>query len=306
MTTRTSAPWTLLGVPSSAGGHTPGMDLAPAAIRAAGLADRLRERGHTVSDAGDVPGFRRRPDPDHLDRQNIAEAARVAGDVAEAVANLLATGALPLVIGGDCTITVGVVAGFRRAGLPAALLYVDGGPDLHTPGTVDYGNMDAMGVAHMLALPESDPVLAGVGGAPPLLRSAEVVSFGDALPDEGDDLERGRLSDLGIPRFSAARIHDDPEAAARSALAAIESAGDRFVVHFDVDVLGHAHLPLANMPNPDAPPWGLAIPEVEVALRTFAASDRFAGIVLTEVNPGNAPDASTLRAYVDLVVAGIG
>src|SRR5690349_23869222 len=132
MTPRKAAPWALLGVPSRAGGHTPGMDLAPAALRAARFADRLRERGQAVSDAGDVPGFRRRPDPDHLDRQNIAEAARVAGDVPEAVAGLLAADGLSLVIGGGCTITVGVVAGFRRAGLPAALLYVDGGPDLHT------------------------------------------------------------------------------------------------------------------------------------------------------------------------------
>jgi arginase len=59
------------------------------------------------------------------------------------------------------------------------------------------------------------------------------------------------------------------------------------------------------MPNADAPPWGLSVPEVVTALRTFTASDRFAGIVLTEVNPGNAPDASTLTEYVELVVAGL-
>jgi arginase len=131
------------------------------------------------------------------------------------------------------------------------------------------------------------------------------VSFGDALPDDRDDLERERLGRLGIPRFPASVIHADAAGAARSALAAVEAAGDRFIVHFDVDVLGHAHLPLANMPNADAPPWGLSIPEVATALRIFTASDRFAGIVLTEVNPGNAPGPSTLTDYVELVAAGL-
>lgn len=258
-----------------------------------------------MSDAGDVRGFRRRPDPAHLDRQNIHEVARVAADTAEAVARLLDAGRTPLVIGGDCTVTVGVVAGFRRAGLPTALLYLDGGPDLYTPGTIDYGNVDAMGLAHLLALPGSDPVLAGVGGGAALLRPADVVSVGDALPEEGPDLERERLEELGIARFPASLIHRDPERAARSVLAAIEAAGDRFVVHFDVDVLGHAELPLANMPNADAPPWGLTAAEAVVVLRTLTSSDRFAGLVLTEVNPGNAPDASALSAYVELVVAGV-
>lgn len=303
--TKGTRSWGLIGVPSSAGGHTPGMDLAPAAIRAAGLVDELSRRGMTVVDAGDVRGFRRRPDPAHPDRQNIAEVARVADETADAVAAVLGAGRTPLVLGGDCTVTVGVVAGFRRAGLPAALLYVDGGPDLYTPGRIAYGNVDAMGVAHLLALPGADPVLAGIDGTTPLLRANEVVLFGDALPEDAPDLERELVEQLAIARVPASAVHEDAEAAARSALAAIEAAGDRFVLHLDVDVLGHLHLPLANMPNPDAPPWGLDVAELVTALRTFTASDRFAGLVLTEVNPGNAPDASTLRDYVRMVADGV-
>lgn len=300
MTKRTTS-WGLIGVPSSAGGHTPGMDLAPAAIRAAGLADELTRRRMAVTDAGDVRGFRRRPDPDHPDRQNIAEVARVASETADAVAAVLAEGRTPLVVGGDCTVTVGVVAGFHRAGVPAALLYVDGGPDLYTPGGIAYGNVDAMGVAHLLDLPGADPVLAEVDGSTPLLRPEEVVLFGDALPEGEPDIERERVEQLALTRVPAAAVHADRSAAAGAALAAIEAAGERFVIHLDVDVLAHLQMPLANMPNPDAPPWGLYIDELVAALGVFTASDRFAGLVLTEVNPGNAPDPSTLRDYVRMV-----
>lgn len=76
------------------------------------------------------------------------------------------------------------MAGFRRAGLPAALLYVDGGPDLYTPGRIAYSNVDAMRLAHLLDLPGADPLLAGVGDTTPLLHVDEVVLFGDALPDD--------------------------------------------------------------------------------------------------------------------------
>ena len=34
-------------------------------------------------------------------------------------------------------------------------------------------------------------------------------------------------------------------------------------------------------------------------------NDRFAGIVLTEVNPNNAPDDATMREYVELVASGL-
>jgi arginase family enzyme len=40
----------ILGVPTTAGSHNPGQEKAPAAWRAAGLADRLREAG--VADLG--------------------------------------------------------------------------------------------------------------------------------------------------------------------------------------------------------------------------------------------------------------
>jgi len=48
--------WVLIGVPTSAGAHHAGQDRAPAALRAAGLIERLRAAGVGVTDAGDLPG----------------------------------------------------------------------------------------------------------------------------------------------------------------------------------------------------------------------------------------------------------
>ena len=75
--------WGYVGVPSSAGARTPGLEKGPAAIRAAGFIDSF-QRG-SIEDRGDVAGFRWRPDPEHLEGQNAGAVARVAAATAGAL-----------------------------------------------------------------------------------------------------------------------------------------------------------------------------------------------------------------------------
>src|SRR6266581_7748606 len=107
--------WVIIGVPSSAGAHHAGQERAPAALREAGLPDRLRAAGLTVRDAGDLPGAVFAVDHEHPHARNLPAVARVARETADAVAGLAGPEQLPLVIGGDCTITLGVVAGDRKS-----------------------------------------------------------------------------------------------------------------------------------------------------------------------------------------------
>ncbi|MBL7256834.1 arginase family protein [Paractinoplanes lichenicola] len=292
--------WTVLGVPSSAGAHTPGVEQGPAALREAGLINNLRAGGHDIEDRGDVRGFRWRPDPARQTGQNAATVAAVADDVATAVAAILADGRVPLVLGGDCSITVGVLAGFDRAAREPALLYMDGGPDLFTPETRPNGNLDAMGMAHLLRLPGHLPEVAAVGEP---LTPARVVSFGDGLPDDGPDQERDLLQELSITRITAADVHRDTRAAAERALAA---AGESFVLHFDVDVLRFTDMPIADVPDSGGDPIGLTLHEAMTCLSVFASGgDRLAALVITEVNPDHAPDRAVLDDFATAVATAL-
>src|SRR4051794_14131051 len=67
----------LIGVPTSAGAHHAGQDLAPAALRSHGLLDRLRGGGLSVTDAGDVAGEVFAVDPGGPPR-NLGAVVRVA------------------------------------------------------------------------------------------------------------------------------------------------------------------------------------------------------------------------------------
>ena len=154
--------WVIIGVPSSAGAHHAGQDSAPAALRKAGLPDRLRAAGLKVDDAGDLPGAVFAVDREHPHGRNLPAVAQVARASADAVAGAIASGRRPLVVGGDCTITLGVIAGFRRRHPDVGLVYLDGDADLGTPQGGGSGIFDSMGITHLLG--GGAPELAGLAG----------------------------------------------------------------------------------------------------------------------------------------------
>src|SRR6202022_2617757 len=140
----------LIGVPSSAGAHGPGQEKAPSALREAGLLGALREAGLEVEDLGDLPVTRFRQDPANRKRQNRSEVLKVARQVADRVAAAVERELVPLVLGGDCTITLGVVAGLLPQQPDLGLVYFDGDADMTTPQTTRSGIFDSMGVAHLI------------------------------------------------------------------------------------------------------------------------------------------------------------
>jgi arginase len=205
-------------------------------------------------------------------------------------------GGTPLVLGGDCTVTVGVVAGVAGARSSVALLYIDGGPDLYPPDGDSGAHLDSTGVAHLLALPGHAAALARIGPRSPLLTPGRFVSYGDSVHGDGDPEVR-LLRELDITRVTADEVHADRLGAAARALEAVERAADVFVLHVDVDVFDFTEVPLADIPNAEGRRVGLTLEEVIDSVRTFAGSARCAAVVLTEVNPDHVPDAETLPRF---------
>src|SRR5262249_59863262 len=109
----------IVGVPSSAGSYAAGQDLAPAALRSAGLPERLIGSGLEVHDDGDLPHQVWSPDRDHPLAQNAGQATASLRQLVGRLGPLLARGDLALVLGGNCTIALGVVAALQRLGARA-------------------------------------------------------------------------------------------------------------------------------------------------------------------------------------------
>lgn len=91
----------IVGVPSSAASYAAGQDLAPAALRDAGLVEALAESGLTVNDAGDLPHQVWRPDRDHPLAQNLDQVVESLVTLAHRLEPLLRRSDLVLVLGGN-------------------------------------------------------------------------------------------------------------------------------------------------------------------------------------------------------------
>lgn len=299
MTTRQVRGFGLIGVPTSAGSHNAGQDKAPAAWRAAGLVRRLSERGIEVEDLGDLPVQRHRAAPVIQGVRDLDRVVEIAELTADRVSDTVRMGLLPLVLGGDCTITAGVVAGLRRH-RDIGLAYLDGDADLSTPEDTGSGVLDTMGMTHMLG--GGAESLAGIGTTKePLLQPAQVALLGFD-PAELSTEQWGRLSALHLHATPVDAVRADPAGAAAAALAHLGAGTDAVLVHFDVDALDTGAFPLADFPHFN----GLTLDQVEAVLARLCRSPALAGMVVTEANPDHDPDGTMLATLAALLARVLG
>jgi arginase len=291
---------TVIGAATSAGSHHAGQEHAPAALRAAGFVTRLTDAGLDVTDLGDVVTAAFTPDVVTAAARSLPEVVRVAGAVADAVAAALAAGRVPLVLGGDCTISLGVMAGVLRRYPRAGLLYVDGDADLATPQTSSSGVLDAMGAAHLLGLADNE--LARLGPHFPMLTDRRLVQFGYDETDPDSNRADWARQRPELVRFSGPEVRADPAGCAVAALAALTAAADGVVVHFDVDTIDSRDLPLANFPHYDL---GIPLAVAGELLPGFYAVAGLRAAVFTEVNPSYEPSGRSLARYVDTVAGAL-
>jgi len=282
----------LIGVPSSAGAHGPGQEKAPSALRTAGLLGALREAGLELEDLGDLPVVRFAPDRAERKRQSQSQVVKVARQVADAVARAVERELIPIVLGGDCTITLGVVAGLLRHQPDLGLIYFDGDADLTTPETTHSGIFDSMGVAHLIG--QGDPDLAHIGPRFPLLEQDRIILFG-FHPYEIEPEESRVLDASAMATYPVTSMDDRPVELAAEARARLEERARAIAVHFDVDVMDSAEIPLADWPHYDALSFGDAMR----CLSVFVGSPKLAALVVTEINPDHDPDGLLVRQFVD-------
>jgi arginase len=243
----------LIGAPTSAGAFAPGQEQAPQALRATGL----------------LPG------------------ALDLGDTA------LRGGHRALVLGGDCTIELGVVAGAQAAGHDRlGLVYFDLHADINTPQTIPGGTLDWMGMAHLLGRPGAHPDLPG-----PLLGPEDVVLLG--VDDEQlTDGERTALIELALHTVPCHEVRREPRAAAERALAL--AGHERLLVHFDVDVVDFVDLPLSENTGHNI---GLPFAAARTVLETLMADPRVQTLTVTEHNPQHDPEDGAASAALAAALA---
>jgi arginase len=294
-----SRPLAVIGVPTSAGAFAPGQEQAPAALRKAGLLELLRDAHVVVRDDGDRPVWRWRPDRASPRAQNLGAVVEIVGETARRVGDAVEAGEATLVLGGDCTVGIGTVAGHVAGSRErVGLVYLDSHADLNVPSSVHEGTLDWMGMAHMLDEDGAAAELAAAGGPTPLLVADQVVLLGWG-PEQARPFEREAIARRGLRVVDVDRVRSDPEAAALEARRLVGESCDRFVVHFDVDVIDFTDTPLSENTGRNE---GVTYEQALRALRSLLAVPSFAGLTITELNPDHTEDAGTVERFTKAIV----
>jgi arginase len=284
----------LIGAPSSAAAFLAGSEKAPAALRAVGLVERLQSAGYEVIDHGDCAPRLFADDDEHKRARNLQEIVAGLNDLKARAEIAVKSGALVLVLGGDCAQVIGLLTGVRRYYKHVNLLWFDRDADLNTPASTPSGRIDGMVVAHVIG--RGAPELVRFFGESPLVREPDVTLFG---LERLDPPEQEFLSKSPMRHIDAGDIQSKGgTAAARDGLNYVHADAHEFVLHLDTDVIAAAEFPAVNVPGGD----GLRMGEVRAALSEFAKHRNLLGLVVAQYNPDKDPDGSGAKKLVDLLV----
>jgi len=284
----------LLGAPMSAAALAPGGEGAPASLRSACLVSRLQSIGYQVVDMGDDPPRVFEIDEESPRARNLPAVLQALEALRPRVEIAVKSGAIPLILSGDCSAALATVAGLRRYFRHVSLLYADADADLQTPATTPSGCVDGMVVSHLTGRGASEMVR--FWSEPPLVREPDLALFGVSRLDPA---EEQALQTSPLRRYLAEDIRrKSPAKAAAEAVERIHGDTHAFVLHFDVDVI--AGFQATNLPAAS----GLQLDELRQAFEVFVTQKHLAAIEVAGYNPTKDPDGSAAASIVDFI-AGI-
>lgn len=297
-------PLVLLGVPSALGislyedGTPRGVARSPAVLRQHGLVPAL-----LAKDAGDLcpAPYRDFTKPAGRPR-NDAEVADLTEALAERVAQIRKRGEFPVVIGGECSVVLGALAGLRRSGIARpGLVYLDGHADFATPEESRSGSVASMCLG--LAVGRAPAALKPLALDPPLVRPEDVALVGrrdEAEPWYGHNaLRKSDVLDLPDAAVHGAGGY---EAVLEPVLARVASTSvGGFWIHVDADVLPGDLMPAVDSPAPGGP----RLDELAAFIRTLSGHPKAAGIELTIYDPQLDPTGICARRLVTLLAEGL-
>lgn len=286
-----SAP-TNLGLRPPERGSAPGADKAPHALREAGLYRRFLDDGG--EDAGVVLGGRYRDDDDIRPAGQVRnETALVdhARRLAERVTRVLDTGDVPLVIGGDCSVLVGIGLALAQRG-GAGLVHIDGHTDFRHPGNSD-ACASVAGEDLAAAVGLHWPAISDIDGRGPYFDRRRTVHIGHRGDDDGAEEARATL---GLVLSAADAIDRTPDGVADEARLV---AGPGYWVQLDVDVLDPSFMPAVDSPDPG----GLDTAQLTALLKRLAPGA--IGASVTVFDPDLDPDGRYATLVADIVAGGM-
>jgi len=289
----------LLGAPIDIGASQRGTLMGPAALRTAGLLTVLDGLACEVTDHGDISirGVAELADLPPDNAKHYREIQRWTRELSARAYELARSGAIPIFLGGDHTLSMGSANGvarhWREAGRELFVLWLDAHADYNTPATTQSGNMHGMSAAFLCGEPGLDCLLGEEPRAP--IKPDQLELFGIRSIDR---LEKDLLRDR---RISVADMRQIDEFGVgvliRGVIDKVRARDGVLHVSFDVDFLDPGLAPGVGT----TVPGGATYREAHLVMEMLHDCGLVRSVDIVELNPFLDERGRTARIAVELI-----
>ena len=207
-----------------------------------------------------------------------------------------------IVLGGDCSILIGVLLGLRKIGR-YGLFFIDGHSDFYRPLASTTGEVADMELSFVSG--RGPDILSNIEGLKPLVLDKDIVVFGyrDAEQSKSygsNDIRNTNMRVLDLSDVRNLGIKKAASLAISNFLTRENLSG--FWIHLDADVLDDRIMPAVDYRLGNG---GLEFSELSYLLKILISSQKAIGMTITIYNPNLDPSGSIAKNFVSCIVAGL-
>ncbi len=207
-----------------------------------------------------------------------------------------------IILGGDCSILIGVLLGLRRLGR-YGLFFIDGHSDFYQPRASTTGEVADMELA--IVSGRGPDILSNIEGLKPLVLDDDIVVFGYRDAEQSTSYGSHNVRDTHIQVLDLSDIRNlGINKASSLAVSNLLTNDDLsgFWIHLDADVLDDRIMPAVDYRLDNG---GLEFSELSYILKTLTSSQKAIGMTITIYNPNLDPSGSIARNFVSCIVTGL-
>lgn len=286
----------MIGAPTDVGASDRGASMGPEAMRVAGLQKALTQRGLNVVDRGNLNGPPNPGLPAVEGYRHLAQVSEWNRQVHDAIHRSLTEGELPILLGGDHSLSIGSISAVARhcrtTGRNLRVLWLDAHSDFNTRELSPSGNLHGMPLACLCGFGPEE--LLRIGGRTPAVHPDWIRQVGIRSVDTG---EKRFVHEQRLEVFDMRYIDEmGVRRAMELALADID-ANTHLHVSFNVDFLDPEIAPGVGTTVPGGPSYR----EAQLCMEMIADTGRLASLDVVELNPALDVRNKTATLAVDLI-----
>jgi arginase len=291
----------VLGAPIEIGASQRGTLMGPAALRTAGLLTVLEDLDFAVEDHGDltVNGVAPLKDGPPENTKHYREIQRWIRTISARSYDLAKTGAIPIFLGGDHSLSMGSINGVarhcREQGRELFVMWLDAHADYNTPATTITGNMHGMSAAFLCGEEGLDGLLGNEPRAP--IDSSRLELFGTRSIDkrEKDLVKLRRISVADMRKIDEFGV----SVLIRRVIDRVKAVDGVLHLSFDVDFLDPEVAPGVGT----MVPGGATYREAHLIMELLHDSGVVQSLDIVELNPFLDDRGRTARSVVELIAS---